>query len=184
MALGNTRDSFGILTIIGHWLVGVGIIGMLALGWYMNSLPDDQRFPLILLHKSIGVALFVLVALRVIWHFSQPRPEPLGKSALLNTVARFNHLLLLLAMVVMVTSGWVMTDSYKYPTEFFGLFTMPDLLPLNEPLHDVAGAVHDISAWVLAILIGIHFLAVLKHQFINKDGTLSRMFGRSPRSGG
>lgn len=178
MALGNTRDRFGIITIIGHWLVGVMIIGMLALGWYMNALPDEQRTPLILLHKSIGVLLFALVALRVAWHFSQPRPAPLGKSHLLNSVARLNHILLLVAMVAMVVSGWVLSDSYKYPTKFFNLFTMPDILPLNEPLHDAAAQAHTISAWTLAILIGIHVLAVLKHQFINKDGTLMRMLGR------
>ena len=37
---------------------------------------------------------------------------------------------------------------------------------------------HLYLAWALVIFAGIHGLAALKHHFIDRDATLTRMLGR------
>ena len=61
------------------------------------------------------------------------------------------------------------------PIAFFGLFEFGPLLERNQARHDFLEEVHA-SAWiVIAVLAGVHVLAVLYHQFIRKDDVLRRM---------
>jgi len=63
---------------------------------------------------------------------------------------------------------------------YFGLFDLPDLLGKDKVLGHQLKEVHELLANVLIALVGLHVLAALKHQFIDKDGLLSRMsFSRS-----
>ena len=182
----NTPGNFGLVTIILHWLVGISIIFLLTLGWLMVNLedvPQSLHNALYTLHKSIGATLLVLVAARVIWYLLEVRPMPVapmpGWQLLLSHLL---HRLLLVAMVVMVLSGWLLSESSKYPLVWFWLFTMPDLLPINDFVHDLAETVHSFSAWVTAILVGVHVLAALWHHFFDRDQTLYRMLGQFHRT--
>lgn len=180
MSLANTTERHGTVSIILHWTIGLLIIAMLALGWYMNTLEGDERVALIQIHKSIGVLLLGLVAFRVVWFFTNVRPRFMGHhSAGMKKIARLTHWLLLLLIIIMPVSGVVISDSLDYPIKFFDLFTLPDMVEKSEKVHDIAQEIHFVSAWVLAILIGLHVLASLKHHFIDRDGTLMRMLGRN-----
>jgi cytochrome b561 len=43
--------------------------------------------------------------------------------------------------------------------------------------EDLAGAVHKYLAYLLMCSVVLHALAALKHHFIDKDNTLTRMLG-------
>ncbi|NND65814.1 MAG: cytochrome b, partial [Gammaproteobacteria bacterium] len=72
----------------------------------------------------------------------------------------------------------VMSAAGGYDISFFGWFNLP-LIAENESLSDIAHETHEILGWLTILIILIHLLAALKHQFVNKDATLRRMLGRS-----
>ena len=59
-----------------HWLIALGIIGLLALGLYMVGLPKGWplKATLLNLHKSVGLTVFLLVLLRIMARVALHRP--------------------------------------------------------------------------------------------------------------
>jgi len=52
-------------------------------------------------------------------------------------------------------------------------------LPWNiDNQEDIAGEIHEVLAWILMAMTAIHALAAVKHQLINKDNGLKRMWIR------
>jgi cytochrome b561 len=45
----------------------------------------------------------------------------------------------------------------------------------SESLEEILHEVHEALATGLLVLAGIHVLAALKHQFVDRDGLMSRM---------
>ena len=72
-------------------------------------------------------------------------------------------------------AGWTYSSAAGFPIVPFGLFQLPDLVPVSEGLADVLKLVHKFSAFGLAALVVLHVAGALKHQFIDRDGLLSRM---------
>src|ERR1700686_4894024 len=75
----NTRDRYGALAVLFHWVIAILVIALAALGLYMVRLPDagfdKEKIRLILLHKEVGVIVLFLVALRFAWRMSNVIPR-------------------------------------------------------------------------------------------------------------
>jgi len=182
----DSVEKFSGLTIALHWLVATGVIGMIALGFYMVEM---EVFSLFHIHKSIGVCLLLVVLARVVWRLTNGFPEPLNKDSNLQMlVAKIVHWLLLLTPLAMIISGMVGSGFGGYGFDVFGLIDLvprnphPEIpykvIPYNEGLAELGGSVHAFFAWTLVVLIVLHIAGGLKHHFINKDGTLRRMLGK------
>ncbi len=78
-------------------------------------------------------------------------------------------------------TGYAISTSAGNPVFFFDLFDIPAILPESEGLRGLAVELHYYLSYGAAILVAIHALAALKHQFIDKDGTLSKMLWSSSR---
>src|SRR5271169_2081632 len=64
----NTKYSYGSGAKSFHWLMAILILGMLAVGLYMEGMPmSPDKFKLYGLHKSFGITILILVALRLGW---------------------------------------------------------------------------------------------------------------------
>jgi len=72
----DSLEKFSGLTIALHWVVAIGVISMIALGFYMVEM---EVFNLFHIHKSIGVCLLLVVLARVAWRLMNGFPEPLNK---------------------------------------------------------------------------------------------------------
>lgn len=54
--LKNTKNSYGLVTKILHWVVGLLIIGMAIVGFTMSSMaPSAEKFELYKMHKAFGI---------------------------------------------------------------------------------------------------------------------------------
>ncbi|MDT8386028.1 MAG: cytochrome b [Thiogranum sp.] len=172
----NTDDSYGRISISLHWLIAVAVIGLFALGLWMVELdyydPWYQRAPE--LHKSAGVLLFGLVLLRLVWHYSNPRPRPVG-SRWESRAATLAHASLNLLLLATLVSGYLISTADGRPIDVFGLFQVPATLAGLQNQADLAGKIHELLSFILIGLAGLHALAALKHHFINHDATLRRM---------
>lgn len=76
-----------------------------------------------------------------------------------------------------------MSSAKGFQTVWFGVIPLPDLIEKNRQLGEILVLVHKGLAIALMILVIGHTVMALKHQFKDRDGTLSRMlFGRRDKS--
>lgn len=135
------------------------------------------------LHRSIGLLLAIFVTLRLIWRFKNLVPEPLSthKSWEVKT-AHIVHFILYAMLFSMFISGYLISTAKGQPIEVFNWFVVPAIVTGDDlgvkNLEDKVGEVHEILAYILIGLAGVHALAALKHHVIDKDTTLSRMTGK------
>ena len=167
-----TRTARGI-----HWLMTVLIIGMLALGWYMMAIEDepgsDWYFSI---HKSIGITLLLLIAVRLLWRLAnQPGLLPQHLPQWQVTASKASHYLLYATMFAMPMAGFAGALFSKKGIAFFGL-QLPTLVESNHDLAELFFSMHSVIAWVFVGLISLHLLAALKHLLINKDGVFQRIW--------
>lgn len=182
MTLKNTETSYGTLAIAMHWVAAIAIFGLFALGLWMVELdyydawykkgPD--------LHRSIGVLLLLLMALRFVWRWINPRPKDLDESAVeANKLAHLIHLgLYAFAFAIMIT-GYLISTAEGQGVTVFGLFELPATITGGKDQADNAGLIHLVLAITLISLAGLHALAALKHHFVDRDNTLRRMITSS-----
>lgn len=179
----NTTDTYGIVAIVIHWLFALAVFGLFGLGLYMVELTyyDPWYRGSLALHESVGMTLFGLLLVRVFWRVInvQPTPEP-GKTWE-HAIANLAHRLLYLIPLLLMVSGYLIATADGRALAVFELFSVPALPTLMENQEDFFGEVHEILAWGLILLAGLHTLAALKHHFIEKNRTLKRMLGIAGR---
>ncbi len=176
--LPNSRTEYGIASKALHWLTAVGIIGLIGLGAWMVGLSyfDSWYNRALALHRSIGMVVLGLGALFAAWKLVSPSP-PLQEELRPweRLAARAAHAFLLAAMLVIPVSGYLISTSAGTGFPFFGLGEIPALFDKSDALRDLAIAVHYYAAYGVAVVLLVHAGGAIKHQFIDKHGTLRRM---------
>ncbi len=183
----NSKDRYGHLAIIFHWLVALSIYGMFGLGLWMVTLGyyDSWYHKAPELHKSIGIILLLVMLARVIWRWiSAPPPALEGWSRFTRLSASVAHVLLYLLIFAIIFTGYLISTADGKPISVFGWFDVPATFSDAGEQADLAGDVHLWLAWSVVLLSVAHALAALKHHFINKDNTLKRMLGKSSSNHG
>lgn len=180
----NSPLRFGLVSVLLHWLVAVTVFGMFGLGLWMRTLdyysPWYRTAPAI--HKSVGILLLLAMLLRLVWRFLSPPPAPLPSHDRLTRLgSQVGHALLYFGLFALLCSGYLISTADGRPIEVFGWFRVPALLSGIPGQEDLVGEVHEYLAWGLVGLAVVHALAALKHHFIDRDATLLRMLGRTPR---
>lgn len=177
----NSATGYGWLSIGMHWLVALAVFGLFGLGLWMVELDyySSWRHTAPELHKGIGLCLFALMLLRLLWRFVSPPPAPLSSySRLTRLGAKLGHGALYLGLFAVMLAGYLISTADGRGISVFGWFDVPATITGIPEQEDLAGAVHFYLAWGLVILAGLHGLAALKHHVIDRDTTLLRMLGR------
>lgn len=174
----NTEESWGLVTVLLHWLVAIALFGMLGLGLWMTGL--DYYHPWYRLgpdiHRSVGILLLIAIMLRLAWRFNEltPTPHPNHRHWEIRS-AHLAHLLLYLLPIVIAISGYLMSSADGRAVSVFGWFQIPALYTGLDKQEEIMGEIHEILAWGLIATAAIHAAGALKHHFIDKDSTLTRM---------
>ena len=179
----HTRaDRFDAVAIGLHWLMAAGILAAVALGAYMTGLPlSPSRLRLFNWHKWLGATLLALALVRLAWRLGH-RPPPRPPMAAWQARAAAGVQALLYALFVATPlAGWAYTSAAGFPLGVFGLLPLPDWVAPDRELARSLKALHVALAWTLATLALLHVAAALKHQFLDGDALLGRMW---PRAGG
>ena len=160
-----------------HWIIGLAIFGTFALGLYVSGLPiSPPRLRLITYHKWIGVTIFSLVVIRLLWHATHAAPPlPESMPAWQRKASAASHGLLYLLIFIIPLSGWIYSSASGVPVVYLGLVQLPDLIGADKALAKTLKLVHQTLNYTLAVTVTVHTLAALKHQFVDRDGVLARM---------
>jgi cytochrome b561 len=135
------------------------------------------------LHVSLGVLVIGLTMLRLGWRTVVPGPAPSG-TPLVQFAAKAMHLALYALALAVPIGGLVMMAAKGRSLEVFGLFTVPPLMATDRALGKTLEEAHEVLAYVMLGLVGLHSAAAIVHQAILKDGALVRMlpFGDAGRA--
>lgn len=178
MSVKNTEKKYGVVAKGFHWIIGLSILGLLAVGFFMTDLDRSvpYKFELYGIHKAIGISVLALASLRIIWRFINVHPSSLpSHAAWEKMLSKIIHFGLYIAMIGMPLSGWVMSSAGGHKVSFFGLFTVPAIVDKNPELGGLAHDTHGILGYVLLGMVALHIAGAAKHHILDRDITLTRM---------
>jgi len=160
-----------------HWLIALLVIGQFAWGWWMLQIPKQPPGPRVdafNLHKSVGLVILALMAVRILWWIGHRAPPFPPMPAWQAWTARTTHVALYVLLVLQPLSGYLGSEFSGYPVRFFGL-TLPGWAGKNIALKEFLSVVHLAASWSIAAAVALHVAGALKHALIDGDGLLARM---------
>lgn len=175
----DTKTNYGLISRVNHWLSALLIIGLYFLGSWMVDLDyysqwytDAPHF-----HKSIGLLVALITLFRFFWKQLTPSPEAnIHHSKHVKVISKIAHSIIYLCLSIIFISGYLISTADGREIAIFNLFSIPSLGEIINNQEDIAGFIHINTTDFLMIIVIFHILATLKHQFIDKDSTLTRMF--------
>ena len=180
MTLKNTATRWGAVSQALHWVIVALIIGQGIVGLTMEDLRNGpDKIQVYALHKSFGLTILALVALRLSWRWFAGTPLPVaGTPRWQERIASLTHWGLYALLFAMPLSGWVLNSAAGFPLQWFGLFNLPDIVGQNHDLHETAEDLHETMFLVLVALASVHAAAAFYHHLFLRDATLARMLPR------
>ena len=173
----NTHERYGWLAKWLHWLTGLGVIALICIGFYMTTFMDHNntmRSGFYAFHKSLALTILVLLVLRLIWRFSNPKPDLKLKRAH-QIISRIVQDLLYLSSFVMILAGWAMSSFSGHPVAVWGEINATWPVGKDRAVSQIFSSIHTATAWVLIVLIVLHAAAAIYHRLILKDNILAAM---------
>jgi cytochrome b561 len=162
-----------------HWLLAALIISNFVLASMADGVPRELRGAYMNPHKAIGVAILLFSLLRLYWRIGhKPPPLPDAIVGWQAKLGRFVHAVFYFLIIAVPLSGWIMASAHPQapPVSFFGLFDVTLPLGKSEGLAGIGHDAHEILTKPLFLLIAVHILAALKHQFADRLPFIQRMF--------
>jgi cytochrome b561 len=172
---GNHR-RFRLIQRLLHWLMAICIIAMLFIGVRMVSTMTPSYLPLITTHETLGMAIFVLVWIRLALRLRlgapplpSDLPAPIKAAAVLSQYALYG------LMIMMPALGWAMLSAENYPVALYGHIILPSISPESEAAHTWLWRAHHYLAFAFFALILMHLAAALFHALVRRDGVFETM---------
>ena len=172
--------------VILHWAIAVGIF--FNAGKMIFTDDHDRTRDMINLHKSIGLTILGLFILRVLWRAANKPPAlPTTYKPWESKLSHAVHYLLYTLVFAIPLAGWLMDSAYKdaakHPLVLFNTipwFRIPGITSLEPAaklqVHDFFEGAHGLLTWVLIAILVLHVGGALKHQFLDKEKELQRMW--------
>jgi len=163
-----------------HWLTALLVVAGFTLGLSMVPLPiSRQKLEWYAWHKWIGITVWLLTCARLGWRAFHPVPPPVPMPAWQQRSSTISHRLLYALLLVIPISGWLYSSASGVQVVYLNLIPLPNLVPKDKPLADVLRAVHVTLDFTLLTLVCLHTAAALKHHFVDRDASLTRMLPRT-----
>ena len=195
----KTFSQYNNISIFLHWLIAVGIVFMFILGWFMDTVPKDaaksSTFDLFNmglyvwelskevsprsfyfnLHKSVGISLFALIILRILWRLTHKPPALLDSMKTWEKkLATGAHYGLYFLMVATPLAGIIMSISSKYGIHWFGIKLVGGID--NKASRELFYEFHEVFGLLILLILFFHIAGAFKHALVDKDGTIRRMW--------
>jgi cytochrome b561 len=176
MSLRSDERRWGAAAKLFHWLTALLIIIAGVIGLLMGDMkPSMSKINVFALHKSIGLTVLALFALRLLWRLIDRRPRDEPAPRWQQWAAHATHGVLYLLIAAIPLSGWLFNSLSGYPLQWFKQFNVPALAAKNDAAAELALDVHEYLFWTLVVVLAFHVAAALKHHLLDRDNVLRRM---------
>ncbi len=129
------------------------------------------------MHMLIGIAVLVLMAIRLLVRWGTQRPEwATTGNEFLNKLGEWTHYALYVFTFAITVTGVALASQTNRLGGLFGGATAGGPAMEGESVGFGLGAFHGLSWAIFALLIFLHVAGALYHQFIIKDNLFSRMW--------
>lgn len=162
------------IAVVLHWLMAIMIslslfAGSQLLAPMANSNPD--KLGALQGHAIFGTAIGLLLILRYLNIKLRNKPASANApGSLLNLLSTWAHRVIYILIVAVVSSGIAMAVEADFASVFSGASPLPQSFDgLTTRLA------HGIFTKLLVLVLLVHIVAALYHQFIVKDHLLRRM---------
>ncbi|MDD7909898.1 MULTISPECIES: cytochrome b [Pseudovibrio] len=160
-----------------HWITAAGMLTMVPAGIVMINIgPGNLQNTLFDYHRSMGVVLFVITAMRLLYRYKVP-PPPLPSSIAIwqRTLAHATQWFLYMVLLVSPLLGWVATSAFGAPISVFNLFILPPIVAKDQALAEILFSFHTALGIMVSVAIVLHIAGALYHKYVLKDGVFERM---------
>ena len=173
------RPPFDRMTIGLHWatvLVVLTLFASAGLHALAEARQSELAPALLQIHRSSGVTVWVMTALRLTWRLTKATlpPFPITMSKVHRAAVRWSEYGLYALLLGQPVTGLLTTIFGGRPFALF-LWRFPPLAVRDETLQAAFHLSHELGAWALAILITGHAAAALFHHFVVRDDVLECM---------
>jgi cytochrome b561 len=172
-----SSDRHDALTQLFHWatvlLVGAAYIlspGGSEARVYSAAADAARQW-----HESVGLILFAVVLLRIVWRLFSLTPRPVPAAAWMRASAKAVqwalYALLLAIPLTAIAGAWL----EAHPLTILGV---GNIGPMLAPAHDLGAwiaYIHTILGNAIMWLAGLHAAAALFHHYVLRDATLRSM---------
>lgn len=165
------------ISIVLHWTLALLMAFMACVGWYMGEIehtPAGDRW--LALHKSLGMVVLALVAVRMAWrvtHRPKPPEVPLPRWQVVASEAV--QWALYACMWAIPLTGLIGAGYQRMPLDFFGI-AIPRWVAADRTFAHALFEVHEALVSVTVTLVVLHTMAGLKHLLLDRDGVFERMW--------
>ena len=171
---------YGNVARLFHWIIAVLVLAQIVAGITMTSEPlagMSEALGIYVYHKGAGAVLLVLVVGRLLWRVTHPAPPfPDFMPPLEKRIASATHLAIYALLLVMTISGYVHVVGGEFPIELLDALGIPPLLPPMPRAAAAALVVHRFAVFGLVGLVAVHIAMVIRHQVIDGNPVLRRMW--------
>ena len=174
MHIKNTLTEYGLISKLLHWISAILLFIQIPLGFYLVDLDFGQeRLDTENIHIIIGLTIFYLVILRLLYKIINPTPKlnpDIFKGQ--KILAKINHVLLYMTILIISISG-ILKKLFNGETLIimFKEIKIQDNFELSDFFYDV----HIVSNYFIVILISIHIIAVILHKIFFNDNLLKKI---------
>jgi len=176
----GARTRYGALAQALHWATAVLVLAAYSFGpggseerVYSPARDFDRQ-----LHETLGLGVFALVLVRVLWRLVDERPRPPQVARWMSVAAsvaqRLLYALLFAVPLTAIAGAWL----EGHPLT---LLAGVEIQPLVGKAHAMGAIVANLHTWLgdaLLWLAGGHALAGLYHHYFLKDGVMDSMLPR------
>ena len=178
--ISQTHNRYGSMAQIFHWVTAILVLVAFIYGpggsetrVYSSARDADRQ-----LHETLGLVIFGLVALRLLWRMIDRQPDPPDIPRWMDTVSKavqgLLYVLMFLLPISAVTGAWL----EGHPLTLLGGVEISSLLA---PAHDMGARIAKLHTWLgdaILWVAGVHAAAAIFHHVVLRDGVLVSMMPR------
>ena len=179
----QTKTRYDLVSQVFHWLTAIAvlvafILGPGGFGRLMRNGVDPATRLDIVWHESLGVAVFVLTLLRLLWVLVRPAAPRFNMATWMTLASKGAHGLLWLLLLITPMTAFLALGTESHPVTLLGGIRIDELPWIKAlPIADSAdwGDVHGFMGDAIIWLAGLHAVAAIYHHVMLKDGVLKSM---------
>ncbi|HQT62918.1 MAG: hypothetical protein B7Z75_07625 [Acidocella sp. 20-57-95] len=171
----GSAGRYDLRTIMLHWLIAFLVAYQFLSAEFWDYFPRPEKHFLIFSHMSLGFLLAIALVLQIIWRLFWGTIAAEASPTRFDRVVKLFHLLLFTLLVCQIPLGFFTRWTDNHPLDVFGLLIPSPLGVCSKATGELVDQIHDINAWIIMGLAGIHAAAALVHHYVLHDNVLRRM---------